>query len=373
MGENPPLKIHSLGWVPEEVEMKKDGTMKSLGVKIDMHLSNTIQLKECIETIRNKGEEIRQVDARVRDKMLAIGYCLRTNVVYRTQHCSWHLEDYEEVEKEYINLIRKVAKLIPGFPERLITADRKDGGMGVISTITAAMERKRIMLLGQIHKGGQAGLAMEGQIERAMRDSGRGGLGLRRNQIWNTLGENATGLTALIRWLKIIGLRIRVGHCVAEGWKTACDVEQDVDKRRELESRGIVLAAELIENGETPLRIGQCWELDGRVYEILGYDGDKIEIMYWDGNGRIEVGSKLEVSDDNSYYGYPTGMGGRNKIDRIILNGAAHLVELSRDTITKKGEGILMCEVLNKRKMKTIKVDEKIPEFLTDEWAYVGV
>ncbi len=49
------------------------------------------------------------------------------------------------------------------------------------------------------------------------------------------------------------------------------------------------------------------------------------------------------------------------------------MVELSRDTITKKGEGILMCEVLNKRKMKAIKVDEKIPEFLTDEWAYVGV
>jgi hypothetical protein len=170
-GENPPLKIHSLGWIPEEVEMKKDGTMKSLGVKIDMHLSNTIQLKECIDTIRSKGEEIRQVTARTRDKMLAIGYCLRTNVVYRTQHCSWHLEDYEEIEKEYINLVRKVAKLIPGFPERLITADRKDGGMGVISTITAAMERKRIMLLEQAHKGGQAGLAMEGQIERAMRDS----------------------------------------------------------------------------------------------------------------------------------------------------------------------------------------------------------
>ena len=95
--------------------------------------------------------------------------------------------------------MRKVAKLIPGFAERLITADRKDGGMGVISTITVAMERKRIMLLEQVHKGGQAGLAMEGQIERAMRDSGRGELGLRRNRIWNTLGENATGLTALIR------------------------------------------------------------------------------------------------------------------------------------------------------------------------------
>ena len=135
-----------------------------------------------------------------------------------------------------------------------------------------------------------------------------------------------------------------------------------------------MLAAELVENGETPIRIGQCWELDGRVCEILGYNGDSVEVMYWDGNGQIEAGNKLEVSDDNSYYGYPTGMGGRNKISRVLLlNGATHLVELSRDTITKKGEGKLVCEVICKRKIKAITVEEKIPEFLTEEWAHVGI
>ena len=67
--------------------MKMDGTMKSLGVKFDMHVDNQIQKMECIEAIKLKGDKIMQVEARRRDKMLAVGYCLVTNVVYGSQHC----------------------------------------------------------------------------------------------------------------------------------------------------------------------------------------------------------------------------------------------------------------------------------------------
>ena len=89
-----------------------------------------------------------QVEARRRDKILAVGYCLVTNVVDRTQHCPWHLEEYEELEKTYLGLVRKVLKLIPGFPSKLILMGKKEGGLGVTSTITAAMERKRKKLIG---------------------------------------------------------------------------------------------------------------------------------------------------------------------------------------------------------------------------------
>ncbi len=52
--------------------------------------------------------------------------------------------------------------------------------MGDISTITAAMERKRIMLLEQIHKGGQAGLAMEGKIEKGHERFGKRRTGIKK-------------------------------------------------------------------------------------------------------------------------------------------------------------------------------------------------
>ncbi len=109
--------------------------------------------------------------------MLAVSYCLVTNVVYRSQHCPWHLGEYEELEKTYLGLVRKVLKLIPGFPSRLILMGKKEGGLGVTSTITAAMERKRKNLLEMIHREGSTGLAMKNQVSRMMREAGQGGLG----------------------------------------------------------------------------------------------------------------------------------------------------------------------------------------------------
>jgi hypothetical protein len=130
-----------------------------------------------MRTIESKGEMIMMADARRRDKMLAVGYCLLTNIVYRSQHCPWHLEEFEKLDSVYAGLVKKVAKLLKGFPTRLIFADRKDGGLGITSTLTASMERKRKTLLDLVHRGGASGIAMEGQISRMMREAGQGGLG----------------------------------------------------------------------------------------------------------------------------------------------------------------------------------------------------
>jgi hypothetical protein len=93
--KNPPPLIHGKKWEKTEVPMKMDGTMKSLGVKFDMHVDNQVQLRECIETVKGKGDRILIANGRRRDKMLAVGVCLLTNIVYRSQHCPWHLEEYE--------------------------------------------------------------------------------------------------------------------------------------------------------------------------------------------------------------------------------------------------------------------------------------
>jgi hypothetical protein len=53
--------------------MRMDGTMKSLGVEFDRHADNQVQLRECIETAKEKGERITIADGRRRDKMLAVG------------------------------------------------------------------------------------------------------------------------------------------------------------------------------------------------------------------------------------------------------------------------------------------------------------
>jgi hypothetical protein len=46
---------------------------------------------------------------------------------------------------------------------------------------------------------------------------------------------------------KSIGLRIRIGYAEQDGWELACNCEQDKTARAEMNSRGIVLQAELNE------------------------------------------------------------------------------------------------------------------------------
>ena len=60
-----------------------------------------------------------------------------------------------------------------------------------------------------------------------------------------------------------------------------------------MNARGIVLQGELVEGGEVPIRIGQCWEVDGRIYDILGFDAPDIEVMEWKCTGLPEPGKKV--------------------------------------------------------------------------------
>ena len=368
-GENPPLTIHIDNWEKMEVEMKMDGTMKSLGVLFDMHVDNQVQLRECIKTIEDKGEKILQADARKRDKMLAVGYNLLTNVVYRSQHSPWHLEEYELLDKSYVGLVRKVSKLIKGFPSKLITVDRKDGGLGVTTITLASMERKRKNMLDLVHRRGSMGIAMEGQISRMMREAGQGGLGPCRRHLWTALGELATGLSSLVRWLKTIGLRVRVGWGEMNGWELACNQEQDTTAREEMNARGMVLKSELGEGGEIPIRVGQCWEVDGTPMEILGFRGTDIEIMTWVCQGNIEVGKSMVVLDHSR----PKGIGGDILIDKSKLMGkATHLLELGRDEITNGGEGELECKIIARRMNKPKDREVKTPPIMLREWAMWG-
>jgi hypothetical protein len=180
---------------------------------------------------------------------------------------------------------------------------------------------------------------MEGQISRMMREAGQGGLGPCRRHLWTALGPLATGLSSLVRYLKIIGLRIRVGYAEMEGWELACDREQDLTGRGDMNARGIVLRAELHEGGEIPIRIGQCWEVQGKAVEILGFRGDEIEIMNWECDQTIKIGDKMYVQEDNR----PKGIGGSTLMRKNVLIGeASHLLELSVDEVTEGGEGELI-------------------------------
>ena len=144
-----------------------------------------------------------------------------------------------------------------------------------------------------------------------------------------------------------------------DGWELAHNQEQDIGGRKEMNVRGMVLKSELDEDGTAPMRVGQCWEMNGRAYEILGFDGDDIEVMEWESKEGIKVGHDLWVSDKDVVEGMegsdgrPTGMGGRNKLSKQkMIEDSSHILELSKDTVTKGGDGRLLCTLVAKRRKK---------------------
>jgi len=229
--ENSELAFHMDGWSKVNKEIKMDGTMKVLGVKMDMHLTNIIQKNECEETIIMLSDKIRRASARTRDRVMVAGLCIRTNVVYRAQHCGWQLKDYLDLDKKYLGVIREFSFLLRNFPTKLMISNRQDGGLGILSITNAVMERKRKCLLEQGNAGGMIGVAMRSQICRIIRDAGRGGLGMTKKVLWTSVREWGTGLSALVEWLKEVNIRIRVGTGSDKEWEPVEKYESEINKR----------------------------------------------------------------------------------------------------------------------------------------------
>ena len=64
-----------------------------------------------------------------------------------------------------------------------------------------------------------------------------------------------------------------------------------------MNARGIVLQSELVEGGEAPIRIGPCWEVDDKIFDILGFNEDDIEVMEWECKGLPDQDKMVWVSD----------------------------------------------------------------------------
>ena len=136
-----------------------------------------------------------------------------------------------------------------------------------------------------------------------------------------------------------------------------------------MNARGMVLNSELNEGGEIPIRVGQCWEVDGTPLEILGFRGSDIEIMKWVCQGTIKVGISMTVPDQSR----PKGIGGDILMDKAEYMGrATHRLELGKDEITNGGEGDLECKIVARRHNKLRDRTVKTPPMMLREWAMWG-
>ncbi len=109
--------------------------MTHLGVIWNMDLNNEKQLEALKETLESIGSRILRHKGRIGDKLLALEYCLRSNIVYRMQFCIWGLDKYMALDKVYTNLVRKITRNMSSYPSIPLWMLAADGGLGLQSLL----------------------------------------------------------------------------------------------------------------------------------------------------------------------------------------------------------------------------------------------
>ena len=120
--------------------------------------------------------------------MLALEYYLRSTIAYRMQFCVWGIETYDDLDKIYTKIVRKITRNMDSYPSKPIWSLAIDGGLGVQSLLDYVQKSKLRLLLRNINNANHTGLAFEGLVSQALRSAGTGGLRWRGRVIRSNLG-----------------------------------------------------------------------------------------------------------------------------------------------------------------------------------------
>ena len=121
------------------------------------------------------GSRILRHSGRVGDKLLALEYCLRSDIVYRMQFCVWGYDDYLKPDSIYTRLVKKICRNMQSYPSKPLWMLTSDGGLGLQSLLDFANKSKLRILLKNINKDNDSGKALQGLVAIALRDAGSGG------------------------------------------------------------------------------------------------------------------------------------------------------------------------------------------------------
>ncbi len=104
------LIIHTEGWTEVLVDVRSDGVLTHLGMIWNTDMNNKELWNGIVEKVQDMGWRIARTWVRPGDKMLAMDYCLKTNICYRLQFGIWDLKEYKKLDAIYMRIIRNIKK-----------------------------------------------------------------------------------------------------------------------------------------------------------------------------------------------------------------------------------------------------------------------
>ena len=162
------------------------------------------------------GSRIARYKGRVRDKITALHYCLRSTLTYRLQFCNWGLDKYDELDLVYNRLVRSITKNNTHYPSIPLNCHVTDGGLGIENLSSFAQRCKMRILMKNVDKKDQTGISMQGLVARALRYAGQGGLQFPNTHIGPSVGST-TWLSSLVDWLARLDIQLRVNGMLFPG------------------------------------------------------------------------------------------------------------------------------------------------------------
>ena len=193
------------------------------------------------------------------------------------------------MDESYLRIIRRVTKNMTGYPSLPMMSGHKDGGLNVETPLLHAHKCKLRILLRGLSKGGLTGIHIENLLRMELEKSGAGGLPNQHTNVQVSWGE-AGYITSLVQWLDEVGLAIHLPGLMYNSPFAQWVKVKSPNRRIKGANPFMTMEGEMdkpeLDGKMIPTRIGQCWEVDGGVFEISNILDYKLEGRTWVGAGK---------------------------------------------------------------------------------------
>ena len=160
---DPTLVIHGPGWTPTSIPIRTQGTIKLLGLTIDIGTAQTTQPQLTRAHLTQ----------RVADTVaLVTSISTMAKAAYTSQFLPWSTEDLLTLDVPLNRTFRRLLHLPPTHPNALLYINTAEDGLG-LPRLSDKINLRKWSILGRLkERGGLPALALEGLLNRAATVSG---------------------------------------------------------------------------------------------------------------------------------------------------------------------------------------------------------
>jgi len=333
--------LHLDGWEEVAIPLLPSGTLKYLGVHIDMDLTFSTQLRLMNEWLIDILAVISRRQASMQSKWLTLRTSVYPKIVYYAKFCSWSRQQLEGTEKMLRAFLRKISLNMTSFPTDLLFLPTGLCGLGFISFYEFVQQTKQAMLSRMERASVSSCHCISSLAMRYASITGLGGAVGYSCRLVDRKSSTYVWCSSLVEWLQSNDIHIEINGKSRSAASELLFLPQDQDLpsilssdltlRRQLPQHHPLASSNNLDPNsdsqqvEVAIGINQCWlvQLDKpNICQIIGITGNSVEVLSWEVRLSLQVGIRVHLADPYLGLGY-----GRS-ISKDLLRASSTLIIL---------------------------------------------